>query len=64
MASALRVHPFAAKEYARAARNYPARKVARIFGYLRECDAKSKGIKNATVQPFDLLEEALFKTLH
>ena len=28
VASALRVHPFAAKEYARAARNYPARKVA------------------------------------
>lgn len=64
VASALRVHPFAAKEYARAARNYPARKVSRIFGYLRECDAKSKGIGNATVHPFDLLEEALFKTLH
>lgn len=64
VASALRVHPFAAKEYARAARNYPARKVARIFGYLRECDARSKGINNATVAPYDLLEEALFKTLH
>ena len=64
VASALRVHPFAAKEYARAARNYPARKVARIFGYLRECDAKSKGVGNVTVHPFDLLEEALFKTLH
>ena len=64
VASALRVHPYAAKEYARAARNYPARKVSRIFGYLRECDAKSKGIGNATVHPFDLLEEALFKTLH
>jgi len=64
VASALRVHPFAAKEYARAARNYPASKVARIFGYLRECDAKSKGIGNATLPPFDLLEEALFKTMH
>ena len=64
VASALRVHPFAAKEYARAARNYPAKKVARIFGYLRECDARSKGINNATVAPYDLLEEALFKTLH
>ena len=64
VASALRVHPFAAKEYARAARNYPTRKVSRIFGYLRECDAKSKGIGNATVHPFDLLQEALFKTMH
>lgn len=64
VASALRVHPFAAKEYARAARNYPAKKVSRIFGYLRECDARSKGINNATVAPYDLLEEALFKTLH
>ena len=34
------------------------------FGYLRECDARSKGIDNATVAPYDLLEEALFKTLH
>ena len=64
VASALRVPPFAAKEYARAARNYPAKKVSRIFGYLRECDARSKGINNATVAPYDLLEEALFKTLH
>jgi DNA polymerase-3 subunit delta len=64
VASALRVHPYAAKEYARAARNYPTRKVSRIFGYLRECDARSKGIDNATVAPYDLLEEALFKTLH
>ena len=44
VASALRVHPFAAKEYARAARHYPPRKVARIFGYLRGWDAKSKGV--------------------
>ena len=42
----------------------PGRKVSRIFGYLRECDARSKGIDNATVAPYDLLEEALFKTLH
>ena len=51
VASALRVHPYKYKEYARAARNYPARKVSRIFGYLRECDARSKGIDNATVAP-------------
>ena len=62
VASALRVHPYAAKEWP-GGPDYPARKVSRIFGYLRECDARSKGIDNATVAPYDLLEEALFKTL-
>ena len=60
----LKVHPYAIKEYTLAARNYPPAKLARIFGYIRECDKKSKGMDNAATNPYDLLQEALFKTLH
>jgi DNA polymerase-3 subunit delta len=63
-AKALKVHPYAMKEYAMAARNYPPAKLARIFGYIRTCDKKSKGIDNTATNPYDLLQEVLFKTLH
>ena len=60
----LKVHPYAIKEYTLAAKNYPPAKLARIFGYIRACDKKSKGMDNAATSPYDLLQEALFKTLH
>lgn len=63
-ARALKVHPYAVKEYTLAARNYSPAKLERIFGYLRTCDKKSKGIDNATTDAYDLLQETLFKTLH
>lgn len=63
-AKALRCAPFAVKEYAEAARHYPADKVGRIFGYLREADRKSKGQGNATTSDALLLKEAVFKILH
>ena len=63
-ARALRCAPFAVKQYAEAARNFPMDKVGRIFGYLREADRKSKGQGNATTPDAFLLKEAVFKILH
>lgn len=63
-AKALRCAPFAVKQYAEAARNYPMDKVGRVFGYLREADRKSKGQGNATTPDAFLLKEAVFKILH
>ena len=60
-AKALRCAPFAVKQYAEAARNYPMDKVGRVFGYLREADRKSKGQGNATTPDAFLLKEAVFK---
>jgi len=63
-AKAMTCSPFAVKEYASAARLYPPAKIARIFGYLRDADRKSKGRGNATTTDGMLLREAVFKILH
>tara|TARA_Y100000589_G_scaffold328039_1_gene371289 strand:- start:127799 stop:128803 length:1005 start_codon:yes stop_codon:yes gene_type:complete len=64
VAGALGVHPFFVKEYAQAARMYNIKKCAQIIGYLREYDAKSKGVDNTSTSDYDLLKELLFKILH
>lgn len=63
-ASALGVNPYFIQGYQNAARNYPTAKLKHIFGYLRECDLKSKGIDNASTEDGDLLKEMVFKILH
>ena len=63
-ARALKVHPYAVKEYTLAARNYSPAKLERIFGYLIEADRKSKGRDNATITDGMLLRETVFKVLH
>ena len=63
-AKAMSCSPYAVKEYASASRLYPPVKVARIFGYLREADRKSKGQGNVTTTDGMLLREAVFKILH
>ena len=63
-ARAMSCSPYAVKDYASAARVFSAAKVARIFGYLRDADRKSKGQGNATVSDGMLLRETVFKILH
>ena len=63
-AKSMSCSPYAVKEYASAARLYSPVKVARIFGYLRDADRKSKGQGNATTTDGMLLREAVFKILH
>ena len=63
-AKAMSCSPYAVKDYASASRLYPPLKLARIFGYLREADRKSKGQGNATKTDGMLLREAVFKILN
>ena len=63
-ARAMSCSPYAVKDYASAARVFSAAKVARIFGYLRDADRKSKGQGNATISDGMLLRETVFKILH
>ncbi|MBM71682.1 MAG: DNA polymerase III subunit delta [Crocinitomicaceae bacterium] len=63
-AKAMSCSPYAVKEYASASRIYSQVKVAKIFGYLRDADKKSKGQGNATTTDGMLLREAVFKILH
>ena len=63
-AAALGIKPFFLRDFETAARNYPLKKLYRIFGYIREYDLKSKGVDNASVDHGDLLKELVFKIMH
>lgn len=61
---ALGVNPFFVKEYAAASKVYSMGKLAKIIGYLREADLKSKGVGNASTSDAEILKELIFKILH
>lgn len=64
VAQALGVPPFAVKDYAAAARVYTKGKTFNIIGYIREIDARSKGINNPSATDADLWKELIYKILH
>ena len=64
VARELGINPFFVKDYADAARRYPAGKTFRIIGYLRETDARCKGIDNPSATDADLWKELIYKILH
>lgn len=53
-----------AREYMAAMRAYSGVKVMQIIGEIRYCDAKSKGVENASLSDADLLRELIYKILH
>lgn len=53
-----------AKEYIIGMRNYSARKTMDIIAKIREVDAKSKGLNNASTGAGDLMKEVIFFILH
>lgn len=63
-AQALGVNPFFVDSYAKAAANYNTGKLKTIFGYLKECDLKTKGVNNTGTANGELLKELVFKILH
>ncbi len=64
IASTLSCNPFFVDDYIKAAQNYPVQKLAHIFSYLREADAKSKGIDMPTKNDEALFKELIYKILH
>ncbi len=63
-ATALGVNPFFVEGYARAAASYDTHKLKNIFSYLKECDLKTKGVGNPSIENGELLKELVFKILH
>jgi DNA polymerase III subunit delta len=63
-AAALGVNPFFVDGYASAAANYNTAKLKSIFASLKECDLKSKGVDNSSIESGDLVKELVFKILH
>lgn len=63
-APALGINPFFVKDYAAAAKRYPAAKTFKIIGYFRETDARLKGIDNPSAKDNDLWKELIYKIMH
>jgi len=64
LASAMGISPFFLKEYRAAASNYPAKKVVRVIGLLREYDLKSKGYEAGGSGQNDWHKELLYKIMY
>ena len=64
VAGELGINPYFVKNYATAARRYPAGKTFLIVGYLRDIDARLKGINNPSARDADLWKELIYKIMH
>lgn len=60
----LGINPYFVKDYVQAAQRYSAGKVFRIIGYIRDIDARSKGMNNASASEADLWKELTYKIMH
>ena len=64
VAKELGINPYFVQEYEMAARRYPAGKTFLIIGYLREIDARLKGINNPSAKDADLWKELIYRIMH
>lgn len=64
IAAELKISPYIAKNYVQAARSFNARKTMEILSYIRETDARSKGINDTGTEDADLFKELVFRILH
>lgn len=64
LAAELGVNPFFVKDYLLAIRNYPLPKVVQIIHYLRDADAKMKGVEAGQIKDGDILRDLVFKIIH
>ncbi len=64
VASTLGINPFLVKNYAAAARRFTAGKTFHIIAYIRDVDARSKGINNPSANDAALWQELIFKIMH
>lgn len=64
VASELRINPYFVKDYQKAAQSFGAWKTMNIISFIRETDARYKGIDNPSTVEGDLMKELIFKILH
>jgi DNA polymerase-3 subunit delta len=64
VASELRINPYFVRDYQKAAQSFNAWKTMNIISYIRETDARSKGVDNLNADEGDLLKELVYKILH
>jgi len=64
VASELKINPYFVKDYQKASQVFGAWKTMNIISYIRETDARYKGIDNPSTDEADLLIELIYKILH
>jgi DNA polymerase III subunit delta len=64
VASELKINPYFVKDYQKAAQSFGAWKTMNIISWIRETDARYKGIDNPSTDEGELLKELVFKILH
>ena len=64
VASELRINPYFVKDYQKAAQSFGAWKTMNIISWIRDTDARYKGIDNPSTDEGDLMKELVFKILH
>ena len=64
VAKELGINPYFVKDYEMAARRYNAGKTFLIIGYLRDTDARLKGINNPSAKDADLWKELIYRIMH
>ena len=64
VASELKINPYFVKDFQKASQVFGAWKTMFIISYIRETDARHKGIDNASADEGDLLKELVFRILH
>ncbi len=64
VAAELRINPYFVKDYQNAARIFNPWKTMNIISWIRETDARYKGIDNPSTDEGDLMKELIFKILH
>ena len=64
VASELKINPYFVKDYQKASQVFGAWKTMNIVSFIRETDARYKGIDNPSTDEGDLMKELIFKILH
>ena len=64
VAKVLGLHPFVAKEYLPALRNYSPDKVIANIGWIQQADLQSKGIAGAGMSDGQILKELVYRLMH
>lgn len=60
----LKINPYFVKDYERASKIFNQRKTLNIIAWIRETDARSKGIESNNIDDGELLKELIYKILH
>ena len=64
LVSALKISPYAAKDYSFALRQYPAEKIIRNIACIKEADLKLKGVNSASDTDGQIFRELVYRIMH